>query len=187
MMYRNTIETVVGFMVVVVAAFFLRFAYQNGGAFSINENDYSIKATFEKIDGIEIGSSVKISGITVGKVVKYQLDSENYSAIVTMQILDTVKLPVDTSAEILGSSIIGDKYISLSPGHDDTFLQEGESIEFTQSSISLESLIGKFIFNNDSRDKHAKQPIDNGQSHNTPQEFNDRSFVDEIEALSHAG
>ena len=161
-MSKNIFETVVGFIVLAVAVGFIIIAYKSG---SINYKDikgYKVTAQFTRIDGINIGSDVKLSGVKVGNVISLRLDPKSYNAVIELVINNDYKLPVDSSAEIIGNGLLGDKYISLAPGADEELLKEGGRIEFTQPAISFESLIARFIFG--STDSNKKQKDTNNSS-----------------------
>src|SRR5580700_11140060 len=143
-MKGNVIETVMGAVVLVVAALFLFFAYNTSQLRSVQ--GYELTANFEHIDGIRDGSDVRISGIKVGSVLGTVLDPKTFLATVTMSVEPAVKLPDDTVAEILSSSLLGDKYMSLVPGGSEKDIAPGGRIKFTQSSVSLEHLIGQMMF-----------------------------------------
>jgi phospholipid/cholesterol/gamma-HCH transport system substrate-binding protein len=70
----------------------------------------------------------------------------DYSAIATLRVTEGLKLPTDTMASIKTSGLIGDKYVALAPGADETYLEPGTQITMTESSVDLESLIGKMAF-----------------------------------------
>lgn len=143
-MKKNLIETLMGAIVLVVAVFFVNTAINSSGVSS--QGGYEIAAQFDSIDGISIGSDVRIGGIKVGTVSGQKLNNKTYRADLLLSIEDDVKLPTDTSAEIASESLLGGKYISLIPGAMDEYLASGEEVEFTQSSINIEQLIGKFAF-----------------------------------------
>jgi phospholipid/cholesterol/gamma-HCH transport system substrate-binding protein len=143
-MKGNVIETVMGAVVLVVAALFLFFAYSTSQLRSVP--GYQLNADFEHIDGIRDGSDVRVSGIKVGSVLATTLDPKTFLANVQMSVQPSVKLPDDTVAEIVSSGLLGDKYLSLVPGGSDKDLPPGGRIKFTQSSVSLEHLIGQMMF-----------------------------------------
>ncbi|HTQ34113.1 MAG TPA: outer membrane lipid asymmetry maintenance protein MlaD [Stellaceae bacterium] len=143
-MKGNVIETVMGAVVLVAAALFLFFAYSTSQLRSVP--GYQLTANFEHIDGIRDGSDVRISGIKVGSVVTTTLDPKTYLATVRMTVEPSIKLPDDTVAEIVSSGLLGDKYMSLVPGGSDKDLPAGGQIKYTQSSVSLEHLIGQMMF-----------------------------------------
>jgi phospholipid/cholesterol/gamma-HCH transport system substrate-binding protein len=143
-MRGNVIETVMGAVVLVVAALFLFFAYSTSQLRSVP--GYQLTANFEHIDGIRDGSDVRISGIKVGSVLQTTLDAKSFLATVRMSVEPSVKLPDDTVAEIVSSGLLGDKYMSLVPGGSDKDLPPGGQIKYTQSSVSIEHLIGQMMF-----------------------------------------
>ena len=143
-MKGNVLETVMGAVVLVVAALFLFFAYNTSQLRSVK--GYELTANFEHIDGIRDGSDVRISGIKVGSVVTATLDPKTFLATLRLSVEPAVKLPDDTVAEIVSSGLLGDKYLSLVPGGSDKDIAAGGQIKFTQSSVSLEHLIGQMMF-----------------------------------------
>jgi len=143
-MSRNTIETVLGAVVLVVALLFLFLAYTTSQVRAVQ--GYQVTAQFDRIDGIRDGSDVRIAGVKVGSVVGEKLDPKTFLATVRMSIAPQYKLPDDTVAEIVSSSLLGDKYMSLVPGGSDKMVPPGGRIKYTQSPVSLENLIGQMIY-----------------------------------------
>jgi phospholipid/cholesterol/gamma-HCH transport system substrate-binding protein len=143
-MTRNVIETVMGAVVLVVAALFLFFAYSTSQVRSVR--GYEVVAKFDRIEGVREGSDVRISGIKVGSIIGENLDAANYLAVVRMSIDPKIKLPTDTIAQISSSGLLGDKYMSLLPGAADETIPPGGQIKYTQAPVSLENLIGQYIF-----------------------------------------
>lgn len=140
----NLIESIIGAIVLLIAGGFLVFAYE--GSQMRVEDGYRVTASFENATGIALGSDVRIGGIKIGAVSDMGLNPETYRAIATMQISQTTKIPKDSSAAIVSSGLLGDKFIEIIPGADDKMLEGGGEIQYTQSSVSLEQLIGKFMF-----------------------------------------
>lgn len=143
-MHRNVIETIMGAVVLVVAGFFLAFAYTRADIGQVR--GYHLVAKFDRVDGIQDGSDVRLSGIKVGTVVSQTLDPETFLAVLQISIDPRVRLPADTIAKVTSDGLLGGKYLALDPGGEERVLQAGEEIVFTQSSISLEDLIGRYIF-----------------------------------------
>jgi phospholipid/cholesterol/gamma-HCH transport system substrate-binding protein len=137
-------EVLTGAIVLVVAVGFLAFAVSHSGRTA--GSGYALQARFEHIDGLNVGGDVRIAGVKVGTVTELHIDPKTFTAIVTLTVRDGIELPKDTAAAITSESLLGGKYISLSPGGDDTDLKPGQTITVTQSSVSLEELLGKFIF-----------------------------------------
>jgi phospholipid/cholesterol/gamma-HCH transport system substrate-binding protein len=110
-MRRNTIETVLGGVVIVVAGFFLVFAYTSADLRRVD--GYEVTANFSSVGGLQSGSDVRISGVKVGTVTSQTLDPSTYLAVVHMSIDPSIKLPKDTVAVIASESLLGGKYMSL--------------------------------------------------------------------------
>ena len=106
---------------------------------------YMLRAEFNNISGVKTGADVQISGVTVGKVRQLNLN-EHSQAVVGMQVNKEVEIPVDSIASVKSQGIIGDKYIQITLGGDETAYKPGETIVDTESSVDLESLISKFAF-----------------------------------------
>ena len=152
-MKRNVIETILGAVVLLVAIIFLGFSYS---AADMGSGDgYSVTADFTGTGGLNVGDSVQISGVKVGKVSKIELKPEDYLARVTMTVEDFVKLPDDTSALISSEGLLGGKYMELQPGASEDFLGKNGHIEYTQAPQNLEQLLGKFIFSLDTTKKEG--------------------------------
>lgn len=152
-MHRNILETVMGAIVLVVAGWFLFTAYQ-GRANTVSVKDaYKVTALFDNVAGVSAGSDVRLGGVKVGVVDAMGLDTKTYQAKLTLLLSHSTPLPDDSSASIVGDGLLGSKFVSLTPGASDTMLKEGGTIEYTQSSVSLEELIGKFVFSAGGVDK----------------------------------
>jgi len=114
---------------------------------------YKITARFENIGNLKVRSPVRIGGVLIGRVSRISLDSETFSPVVTLSIFNKYnKLPSESSASILTAGLLGEQYLSLSPGGDDEVLTDGDEIEDTQSALIMEELIGQFLFSGKSDD-----------------------------------
>ena len=155
-MANNAIETVMGAVVLAVAGGFLYFAYNNSNVKPIE--GYVLSAGFSNISGIAPGSSVRIGGIKIGVVESLDLDPKTYQAVAKMRIRADVNVPKDSSAAVQSSGLLGEKYLAVEPGGDDVNLKDGGKLAFTQPSVSLEEMIGKFVFSGGGADKGGKPP-----------------------------
>ncbi|MGD9509445.1 MAG: outer membrane lipid asymmetry maintenance protein MlaD [Geminicoccaceae bacterium] len=143
-MSRNHVETLLGAAVLAVALGFLAWAY--GRSDAGDPGGYTLRARFDRVDGLENGGDVRISGIKVGRVLSQELDPQTFRAEVTFSVRNGVELPSDSSAAIVSSGLLGGKYLSVVPGGEDQILADGGEIRLTQSSVNLEDLIGRYIF-----------------------------------------
>lgn len=149
-------ETVVGFLVLVTAILFSYYVYTKTSWQGMDS--YVLSANFDKADGLSEGGDVKISGIKVGKIIDATVDPSSFSAVVRFCVSKSIKLPVDTSANVASDGLFGGKYLSLVPGGEEELLKEGDKIENTVGPVDLESLIGKFVFQNkDDAEKNEKK------------------------------
>lgn len=148
---NNYFEIIVGTFVLFCAAFFFFNSFKS--AKISNLNGFHLLAKFDNIDGISNGSDVKISGVKVGTVENQLLDEKTFRATLKLNIDPSVKIAADSSAKIASEGLLGSKYLSITPGGDEENLKDGEEILFTQSSVNLEDLLGKFIFSNGDKDK----------------------------------
>lgn len=143
-MSRNVIETVMGAVVLAVAALFLVFAY-SATDFSVSDG-YEVVARFDRVDGLQAGGDVRISGVKVGTIVSQNLDPKTFLAEVHMSIDPSVSLPTDTVAVVASESLLGGKYLALEPGGAPDTIPPGGRIDYTQSTPGLEQLLGQVIY-----------------------------------------
>lgn len=143
-MKRSAIETVLGAVVLFVAAFFLIFSYKTANVST--GTGYRLVADFSGTGGLKPGDDVQISGVKIGSVSAVDLNPETYLARVTVMIEQDVKVPDDTAALISSESLMGGRYMALEPGGSDKMLGPDGRIPFTQAPQNLEQLLGQFIF-----------------------------------------
>lgn len=146
----NFVELIVGAIVLVVAGMFFSYAYQSNRP--THGFPYKVTAKFDRVDGILVGSDIKLRGIKVGEVTALSLDGHKFDAVVTFGFSSDLELPTDSSAEISSEGLLGGKYVAIVPGVNEAKIPNGGEIVYTQSSVSLETLISKYIFNSGSKD-----------------------------------
>jgi phospholipid/cholesterol/gamma-HCH transport system substrate-binding protein len=145
-MKNNTLEMVVGLFMIIGFAAFVYLALQLGEvSFLTSSKTYVIKAEFNNVAGVKKGASVQVAGVDVGQVTSIKLGKDAY-AVLSLNIDNSLKVPVDSMASVKSQGIIGDKYIQLSLGGDEKDFKPGEMIKDTESSLDIESLISKFAF-----------------------------------------
>jgi len=150
----RAVEISVGvFLLAGILALLLLALRVSGLSVASTGDTYRLTAHFDNIAGLTTRAKVTMAGVTVGKVVGIEFDTESYTGKVTMEVerrVDT--LPIDSTASILTAGLLGEKYISLSVGGEDEVLVDGDVIYDTQSSLVLEELIGKFLMNTVNQD-----------------------------------
>ncbi|MGI4840689.1 MAG: outer membrane lipid asymmetry maintenance protein MlaD [Janthinobacterium lividum] len=158
-MQNRTLEVGVGlFLLAGILALLLLALRVSGLAATPSADTYKLYAYFDNIAGLTVRAKVSMAGVTIGKVTAIDLDRDNFTGRVTMQIDKKVdNLPIDSTASILTAGLLGEKYVGISVGGDDKLLANGGTIHDTQSSLVLEDLIGKFLLNSVGKDaKDAK-------------------------------
>ena len=143
-MQRNIIETLMGAVVLVVAAMFIVLAYSVASLRA--STGYEITAYFNKIGGVKVGSDIRVSGISIGSVTALELDPASFRAVVTMTVDESYIFTVDSTAAIASEGSLGGNYIELVPGGSPDMIEPGGNIEYTQDSVDIVQLLGRFIF-----------------------------------------
>lgn len=147
-MKKTNLELSVGLFVVLGLAAVAYLTIKLGAGSLVGRDTYLVEARFANAGGLHPGSNVLLAGVTVGRVESIRIEPTDYSAIATIRLYSKLQLPTDSMASIKTTGLIGDKYVSLSPGADETFLKPGTRITMTESAVDLESLIGKMAFGN---------------------------------------
>lgn len=143
-MKSNTFEAIVGAFVIILSLVFLFYGFSTMKL--QNSDNYNISALFNRIDGIKIGSDIRMSGIKIGTVANQELDNSSFEAKVLMSIDSKILIPEDSSAKITSDGLLGGNYISIEPGGSDIYLLNNEEIFFTQGSVDLIGLVGEALF-----------------------------------------
>ncbi len=143
-MQRNTLEFVMGAIVLLAAVGFMSLAYE--AADLKGSGGYEIIAEFGSTGGLSAGDDVRISGIKVGRIVHQELDPITYAARIVISLDPAIMLPSDTSARITAASLLGGNYLELMPGADETMMVAGDVIYDTRDPVSLTDLLGKAVF-----------------------------------------
>ena len=136
----------VGLAVAVVIAAIFAFNYFTKTTIEHSDSGkyYQLQARFGRTDGLMLGANVRLAGIDVGRVVNAKLD-DNFNAVLTFDIKEGYKVPTDSSAAIVSSGILGNKYIEIEPGGDEEYLKPNEEFSYTQDAMVIEELVDRII------------------------------------------
>lgn len=145
-MKKLSIEMIVGLFLLAALLSFSYLAIRMGDLEMFRDPGYGVSARFVSISGLKEGALVELAGVKIGKVTDIELDRGEYEAVVQMSIDQGVNLQDDSIASIRTAGIIGDRFVNITPGGSDDFLGPGDEIEETESAISLEELVSKYIF-----------------------------------------
>jgi phospholipid/cholesterol/gamma-HCH transport system substrate-binding protein len=130
------------------ALFFLTTQTTSRGLSFASPPHYDLTAKFDNIADLKVGAPVSMSGVEIGRVAKIEYDSRAYKAVVTMRVNDKYnQIPSDSDASIYTQGLLGGKFIGITAGGADTYLKNGDKIDFTQSAFVLENLIGQVLAN----------------------------------------
>ncbi|MBD3669399.1 MAG: outer membrane lipid asymmetry maintenance protein MlaD [Gammaproteobacteria bacterium] len=148
-MYSKVTELWVGiFVAAAVAALFMLAMQVSNLSLAGSDEGYTVTARFDDVAGLNVRAPVRLAGVRIGRITSIEVDSTRFQAVVKMHIQSPYdNLPEDTTAAILTEGLLGAKYIGLDPGGSLENLGEGSEIIITQSSISLEKLIGQLFVN----------------------------------------
>jgi phospholipid/cholesterol/gamma-HCH transport system substrate-binding protein len=143
-MAHDRLEVLAGAVVLAVGLGFAAFALREVGMAG-EAGTYPLKASFRSVDGIAVGSEVRLAGVAVGKITSLTLNPETYFADAVVQLDSTIILPDDSAILVSSEGLLGGNYIELLPGGSPVNLEPGDEIEDTQGSVSLVSLLMKFV------------------------------------------
>ncbi len=141
-------DIIVGAFVMLGLAAIAYLSLQVGGMSYSGPGGFEVIATFDEIGGLTPRAPVVISGVKVGQVIAIALD-EDLRAKVVLDVRPDLELSVDTSASIRTSGLLGNQFIALEPGGEIDLLSDGEAVDFTESALNLEKLIGTFMHDSD--------------------------------------
>ena len=148
-MAENRAELIAGAGVVAVAAGFL--IYMMGGNLAAPAGTYALTASFRSAGGISVGSDVRLAGVKVGTITDMKLNPQTFFADISVALDTTVQLPTDSAILISSEGLLGGNFVEIIPGGADENLAAGDQIEDTQGSVSLISLLMKFVSGGDGK------------------------------------
>jgi phospholipid/cholesterol/gamma-HCH transport system substrate-binding protein len=139
------IETIFGGIVFFIACGFLVYAVKISSLNSqFSSGNFKLYADFNSAEGLKLGSDIVLAGVKVGAVSNIELDTQDFIAKTTFSLFENFNIPDDTEAIISSDGLLGEKYISLNVGGSDTLLEHGDEFIYTQSSVNILNLLGKF-------------------------------------------
>ena len=148
-MKENKLEVIIGAVVLAVAFGFIVFLYQSTGLSVSNSKHYELKADFRSADGIHVGTDVRLAGVKVGTVSDLSLNIETYRAEAELAIENEVDIPEDSALTVTSEGLLGGNFIEIIPGASYDYMEPGDEFLDTQGSVSLISLLLKFVSGSD--------------------------------------
>lgn len=148
-MKKKSVELYTGLFVVVGTLCVTYLVVVLGGFDFLPSDQYTLHGYFSSASGLKAGARVEIAGVEIGSVAAISMDRDRMVARVDLHIDKSIAVSEDSIASIKTSGIIGEKYISILPGGMEMMLEDGDEITNTESSLDIEGLVRKFIFNKD--------------------------------------
>ena len=146
-MQAKSMEFTVGLFVVAGLLALAMLALKVGNIHVLNSGEtYAVTADFNDVGSLKPKAPVTVAGVRVGQVARITVDPVTYQAVVTLDILKKYRFPVDSSASIQTAGLLGEQYVSLSPGGSQRYLGNGGKIRITQSAIILEKIISQLLY-----------------------------------------
>ncbi|KAB2534090.1 ABC transporter substrate-binding protein [Salipiger aestuarii] len=143
-MSTSTTEVLVGGVVLAAAIAFGTYAVTSTG-FSLGEDGYPLTASFRSLEGVTVGSDVRLAGVRVGTVTGIVLNPDTYRADMAISMDETIQVPDDSAIVVSSEGLLGGNYVEISPGGSMFYLEAGDEIVDTQGSVSLLSLLLKYV------------------------------------------
>ena len=148
-MKNNYVNFLVGLFVLFGIGALVFMSITIGGASVSNSGNYTLVAKFENSSGLKEGAFVEMSGVRVGLIQSINYDPKAYESVVKISLDNAITVPDDSIASIRTSGIIGDRFVKISTGGSEINMADGEEFIETESSISIEELISKYMFSQD--------------------------------------
>lgn len=146
-MQQSKSDVWVGLFVLIGAAALVFLALQSANLLSLSfQKTYQVTARFDNIGGLKPKAAVRSAGVVVGRVESITFDDQTFQATVQLALEERYQFPQDSSLKILTSGLLGDQYIGIEAGADETMLVAGDRLTATQSAVVLENLIGQFLY-----------------------------------------
>ncbi len=140
----NMTEVLVGGVVLACAVGFGVYASQSTG-WSQTASGYELDASFRSLEGVSVGTDVRLAGVKIGTVTDVKLNPETYRADTTISVADDIQIPDDSAIVISSEGLLGGNFVELMPGGSPFYFEPGDQIEDTQGAVSLISLLVKFV------------------------------------------
>ena len=143
-MSHNTTEIIVGGVVLAGALAFAIYAGQATGL-SSGGSGYELNASFRSLEGVTVGTDVRLAGVKIGTVTNVELNPATYRADTSFSVLNGIEVPDDSAVIVSSEGLLGGNFVEIVPGGSVFFFSPGDEIEDTQGAVSLISLLIKFV------------------------------------------
>lgn len=146
-MSHNITEVLVGGVVLAAAVGFAIFAGQAAGL-SSGTADYQLNASFRSVEGVGVGTDVRLAGVKIGTVTTVALNPQTFRADTGFSVQQSVSIPDDSAVVVSSEGLLGGNFVEIMPGGSPFNFEPGDEIEDTQGAVSLITLLLKFVSGN---------------------------------------
>lgn len=143
-MSHNPTEVFVGGAVLAAAIAFAVYAGQATGL-SRSGDSYSLTASFRSLEGVSVGTDVRLAGVKIGTVTQMALNPESYRADTVFSVAKNIEIPDDSAVVVSSEGLLGGNFVEIMPGGSLFYFEAGDEIDDTQGAVSLVSLMLKFV------------------------------------------
>ncbi|MEP4038375.1 MULTISPECIES: outer membrane lipid asymmetry maintenance protein MlaD [unclassified Pseudophaeobacter] len=143
-MSQNTTEVLTGGLVLAAAIGFAVYAGQVAGL-STGSSGYELTASFRSLEGVGVGTDVRLAGVKIGTVTGVELNAETFRADTSFSVLEGIEVPDDSSVIISSEGLLGGNFVEVMPGGSPFNFEPGDEVLDTQGAVSLISLLVKFV------------------------------------------
>ena len=142
---KINLEYVLGLLILIISI--ISIFYYSSKINLFNKVDtLQVNSSFFDIGNINIGNDVKIMGVKVGEVSNISLDQENFMAVITSSVDESIKIPNDSIFKIANNGFIGSPYIEIELGNSNEIFKNNDYTINNVDAVSLEEIINNFIF-----------------------------------------
>jgi phospholipid/cholesterol/gamma-HCH transport system substrate-binding protein len=143
-MSHNNTEILVGGAVLAAAIAFAVYAGQATGL-SKGTQGYELAASFRSLEGVGVGTDVRLAGVKIGTVTDVDLNPTTYRADTRFSVVERIEIPDDSAIVISSEGLLGGNFVEIMPGGSPFNFAPGDEIEDTQGAVSLITLLLKFV------------------------------------------
>ena len=141
---EHTVEILTGAAVVAVAVGFLIYAMGVSGS-GPRAGTYELTASFRSVEGVSVGTDVRLAGVKIGSVTALDLNPETFRADATVAIAEAISVPDDSSILISSEGLLGGSFVEIQPGASPFAMEPGDTFFDTQGAVSLITLLLRFV------------------------------------------
>ncbi|MBC7140818.1 MAG: outer membrane lipid asymmetry maintenance protein MlaD [Rhodobacteraceae bacterium] len=143
-MAENVTEVLTGAGVLAAALGFLVYA-SNGEGLTRAADSYELTASFRSVEGITVGTDVRLAGVKIGTVTELALNPQTFFADAKVTVRKDVVVPEDSTIVVASEGLLGGAFVEILPGGSPMNLEPGAEIEDTQGAVSMIALMMKFV------------------------------------------